>query len=406
MHLGPIFRALMHSKARFWLITLEVALTLAIVVNCVSVMLDVRSELAEPSGMDEEHLIAVFAEPFGPEFREEGFVDTLEREDLARLRAFPGVAGAMAIQQIPLSESGSSTGRKALGSKLQAESAPYFVVSGGALPTLGVELAAGRDFEPEDFVFARDEHGDVPHRNVLVTRALAEALFPAGEALGEVIESNTGESTNTIVGIIEHMHNSWPTSDVKARVMLLPGQPGSERQMRYLVRTEPGAVESVLADLEGLMLEVEPDRVVTVRPLPEVKRETFAPSIALIKMLGGVIVLLLLVTSMGIVGLTAFSVTQRTRQIGTRRALGATKGDIVRHFLVENWLITGIGLALGALLTFGLNFVLVHAAGAPKIDGALLAGGMLLLWAAGLLAALAPALKATAVAPEVATRTV
>lgn len=406
MELGPIFRALMHSKARFWLITLEVALTLAITVNCVNVMLDLRAELAEPSGMDEEHLIVVYTEPFAPQFKQEGFVDATREEDLARLRAFPGVRDAVAMHQIPLSTAGSATGRKPLGSELEPTNAPYFVVSDGAVSTLGVELAAGRDFEAGDFDLEEDENGDVLHRNILVTQELADALFPQGEALGQVIQSNAGESTNTIVGILRTMHNSWPQGDVKGRVMLLPGEPGNDRQMRYLVRAEPGAVESVFAGLEPLLLEGSSGRIVTLRTLSEVKRESFAPSIALMKMLSTVIVLLLLVTSLGIVGLTSFSVTQRTRQIGTRRALGATKGAIVRYFLVENWLITGIGLILGVLLTFGLNVLLVHAAGAPKLDGALVAGGMLLLWGTGLLAALAPALEATAVAPEVATRTV
>jgi putative ABC transport system permease protein len=126
----------------------------------------------------------------------------------------------------------------------------------------------------------------------------------------------------------------------------------------------------------------------------------------MIKMLSAVSALLLVITSLGIVGLTAFSVTQRTRQIGTRRALGATKGDIVRYFLVENWIITGIGLVLGTGLTYGLNVALTHIAEAPKLDLALLAGGMLLLWATGIVAALVPALRATNVAPEIATRTV
>lgn len=128
--------------------------------------------------------------------------------------------------------------------------------------------------------------------------------------------------------------------------------------------------------------------------------------LALIKILTVVIFLLIAVTSIGIVGLTSFSVTERTRQIGTRRALGATRIDIVRHFLVENWMITGFGLALGLALTIGLNFALTNAADAPKMDWYLLIGGPLVLWATGIIAALLPAIRASKVAPEIATRTV
>ena len=71
MEIGPIFRALFHHKTRFWLITLEIALTLAIVANCANMILDQRSKMLRPSGMDEENLLAVISEPFAPEFEDE-----------------------------------------------------------------------------------------------------------------------------------------------------------------------------------------------------------------------------------------------------------------------------------------------------------------------------------------------
>ena len=114
----------------------------------------------------------------------------------------------------------------------------------------------------------------------------------------------------------------------------------------------------------------------------------------------------MVVTSLGIVGLTSSSVTQRIRQIGTRRALGATKVDILRYFLIENWIITGFGLVFGVGLTYGLNYALVKIADVPKMDTGLLIAGVLMLWLTGVLAALVPAIRATSVAPEIATRTV
>src|SRR3546814_2713942 len=72
-------------------------------------------------------------------------------------------------------------------------------------------------------------------------------------------------------------------------------------------------------------------------------------------LLVGTIVALLLVTALGIVGLTSFWVSQRRRQIGVRRALGATRGDILRYFQTENFLIVSVGIAMGMLLAYGLN---------------------------------------------------
>lgn len=410
LQIGPIFRALMHSKSRFWLITLEVALTLAIVVNCINMMLDIRYDYIRPSGYDEENLIVVYTEPFSVEFKEEEFVDQIRLEDLTRLRAVPGVIAATGIHQIPLSGSGSGTGRKPLGAEMDTLSAPYFVVTEGAIDTFGVELIAGRDFQPGDWDYDEEayEAGE-PERGVILSKALADALFPDGDALGKLIQSSTGERVNPVIGVVAEMENSWPGAKrVAGRVMLFPGKPGGSgvMGMRYMVRTEPGAVESVYADLEGVIREINPDRVVTIRTLVEVKTDNFQAQLAVTKLLTAVIVLLILVTALGIVGLTSFSVTQRIRQIGTRRALGASKADIIRYFLVENWMITGFGLLFGLVLTYGLNYALVSFADGAKLDLKLLIAGVLLLWITGILAALVPAIRATSVSPEIATRTV
>lgn len=409
MEFAPIFRALMHNKSRFWLITLEIALTLAIVVNCVNYMMDLRREYARPNGLDQENLIVVTAEPFEPEFQDEELVASVEEQDIRALNAIPGVHAAAAISAIPISGGGSATGRKPLGSELDPDTTPYFRMRGPALESLGVELIAGRDFEPGDFDYEEDGTLERPGgRNVIVTQSLANVFFPDGDALGGQIQNREGQVVDTIVGIIRLMHNSWPQGWDKAdQVALFPTRTvGSAGRMRYMVRSEPGAKDEVFGKIEGTLDEVHGGRIFTVRPHTYYSERHYGDSLVLIKLLTAVIVLLVLVTSFGIVGLTAFSVTQRTRQIGTRRALGASRGDILRYFLVENWMITGIGLAIGLLFTWGLNYALVTYTEAPHLDAKLLAAGVVAIWLSGILAALLPALRATRVSPEIATRTV
>ncbi len=411
MEFGPIIRSLLHNKARFWLIAVEVALTLAIVANCVNWMLDLRNEYLADTGMDIENVLIVRTQPWAPEFKDEEFIDVTRERDIDRLRAFPGVIAVAGIHQIPLSGGGSSTGRKPLGSEMDTLPAPYFVVTEDILDALGVELESGRAFNQGDYDerLANAELEDQmtsQHYNVILSRPMADAMYPDGDALGKQIQSGEGERVNTIVGIMKVMHNSWPSWRKKEHVMLIPGRPGSAERMRYAVRVEPDAVESVYTEVEELMLGLNPGRIVTVETMREIKDETHQVNNAVVKMLSGVISLLILVTSLGIVGLTSSSVAQRTRQIGTRRALGATKGDIVRYFLVENWVITGFGLLFGIGMTYGLNFLLVKVADTPKMDFGLLIVGVVVLWATGVLAALAPAIKATTVSPEVATRSV
>lgn len=407
MHFGPILRALMHHKARFLLVTVEVALTLAIVVNCVNVMLDLRSLYVRDSGIDEENVLAIRTLPFAKEFESEDYVDEVRRADLEHLRAVPGVEGAAAVHAVPLSGGGSATGRKPVDSELDPQTAPYFLVSDGIEDALGLEIVAGRRFELSDWEYEENEDGAAVNRNVILSQAMADTLFPDGDALGQMIQSAGGEITNSIVGIARRIPNSWPSwREGLDRALLFPGRPGTERRMNYVARVEPEALDSVFESVEDLMLAANPGRLITVETISEIKREEFTSQLAVVKMISAVIVLLVLVTSLGIVGLTSFTVAQRTRQIGTRRALGATRGDILRYFLVENWIVTGIGLVLGLGLALGLNYALVSFADAPKMPVGLLLGGVALLWGTGILAALAPAWRATRVAPEIATRTV
>jgi len=93
-------------------------------------------------------------------------------------------------------------------------------------------------------------------------------------------------------------------------------------------------------------------RNVIVQTLEELKAKTYMPDVNVARILGAVIILLVFVTALGIVGMTSFPVTERTRQIGTRRAIGARRLDILRYFLTENWIITSLGVVLGVMLTY------------------------------------------------------
>ncbi|MCD4750649.1 MAG: FtsX-like permease family protein [Thermoanaerobaculales bacterium] len=406
MEFGPIFRALLNNRTRFWLIIVEVALTLAIVVNCTSIFLEKRRSFNSPTGMDVENILVINTEPFGEDFAVQDFVKDVGESDLARLRSRPSIINATPIHHIPLSGSGSSTGRKAAGSELDTVGISYFSVDEHGIETLGVELIDGRNFNQAEIGRRSDGGNEDMPRNVIVTKAFAERVFPDGNVVGSQISNGDDEYTATVIGVIDLMSNCWPRSSIGKHTMLQPSAAGDSREMNYLVRAEPGAIDTLYTELEELMISLETDRVVRVRTLSEIKLGYYSRTLMAMKIWAAVIVLMIIVTSLGIVGLTSFSVTQRTREIGTRRALGATRSAILRYFLIENWLITGIGLAIGTALTILLNYVLAEYAAAPKIDWILLVGGAAVLWAAGLLSALIPALRAITVTPEIATRSV
>ena len=131
-----------------------------------------------------------------------------------------------------------------------------------------------------------------------------------------------------------------------------------------------------------------------------------AKSRAAVWLLAGVTLVVLIVTVAGILGMTAYWVEQRTRQIGIRRALGARRRDIMRDLQWENLLVVGMGSMLGLLVACVINLWLMHHYELPRLPWIYLPVGAGLLLVLGQLAVLGPALRAARVPPVVATRAV
>ncbi|MFN4292294.1 MAG: ABC transporter permease [Permianibacter sp.] len=209
-----------------------------------------------------------------------------------------------------------------------------------------------------------------------------------------------------MVGIVERMQAPWINWRRFEQTALFP-LVTTEKYIRYLIRTEPGRRDELMPIIEQTLTKLNSGRIVrdvnahsdTVK---RAYREDRAMAILLVTSIG----LIVAVTALGIFGLATFSVNRRTRQIGTRRALGASQADILRYFLTENSLITGAGIGLGVALSIGLNIWLVDTYALAKLDWFYLPFGMLFVWLLGLLAVLAPALKAARIAPAIATRSV
>jgi putative ABC transport system permease protein len=128
--------------------------------------------------------------------------------------------------------------------------------------------------------------------------------------------------------------------------------------------------------------------------------EQYREDRALVVIMIAITLSLLAVTALGIVGQASFWVTQRTRQIGVRRALGATRGQIVRYFQAENAIIIGVG----SLLAYAVNYALAVQLGAERLPWFYLPLGAVVVLLLGQLAVYAPARRAAGVPPAVATR--
>ncbi|MDH5227906.1 MAG: ABC transporter permease, partial [Gammaproteobacteria bacterium] len=335
MDIRPLLSSLRRSPTGAILVALQIALALAIVVNSMFIIVQRFEKMNRDPGIDVPNLFFIGFVPSGERFQGE----VTMREDLAILRGLPGVEAATVVNAVPLSGGGSSTSLYTeMNEKGKRGDVNYFQVDEQGVETFGVKLVEGRDLDAAVVTKpARNTSTSPPE--ILVTRDVAKEMFPGGSALGKTVYTGTNDPIQ-IVGIIDNMHGSWPGWDKVGNVALFPVIT-DESYARYMVRAKPGQRDAMMRAAEDALNKVDNGRVILkVRAQDYIAANTFADDRAMAVYLVTVIALLLGISALGIFGLAAFNVSTRTKQIGTRRAVGARRTDILRYFLAENWLIT------------------------------------------------------------------
>jgi putative ABC transport system permease protein len=236
-----------------------------------------------------------------------------------------------------------------------------------------------------------------------------DKFFPSGEALGKTLHAGLVNKPASIVGIIDFMQHN-PVMGRAAEFfrtgVMLPAIPPGPNAL-YVVRTQPGRRDATMARVEKEMGDMQPGRyLASMEPLATtVDRQRLGARSSIVT-LTVVAAFVLGVTMVGIVGLAAFTVASRTKQLGTRRAIGATKLQILRYFLVENWIITSTGALVGCALALAVGIKLSEIYTTPRLPLFYLIGGVVAVWAIGQLAVLIPARRGASISPAIATRTV
>ncbi|TAM58383.1 MAG: FtsX-like permease family protein [Rhodanobacter sp.] len=404
MQIQPVLAALGRHRLATVLIALEIALACAVLCNACFLIASRWQLTRINSGVDESSLAALKLTGY-----DDAKADDLNARVLSGLRMIPGMQSVSVINAVPFGEHAATAGitLDAAGQHFGAV-VDFYVAGPGSFQALGLRLVAGRAPQADDY---QPVHSFVPDdASVLVTRALAEHLWPGSDPLGK--EFWVDKFHFRVAGVVAHLARPGGGEGGPGKIewsVFVPGQPGQQLAGVYLLRAKPAQLPRVLRDARAAIARIAPDAVVdsqASRTLGDLRQRYFQQDRAMAGMLLGVIAALLLVTALGIVGLASFWVQQRRRQIGIRRALGATRRDILHYFQTENFLIVTGGIALGMLLAFGLNLFLMKHYELLRLPLYYLPIGAIALWLLGQLAVLGPALRAAAVPPVVATRSV
>ncbi len=406
MQIQPILAALRKHKIPAALIVLEIALACAVLCNAVFMIGQRIGEIHLRNAIDENGISVIGVQGGNP--------DTANADiarDLAALRQIPGVSAVAALNMYPLGNSGwnsdvSTSPAEGL-NKDSPNVAEYMFTQGGP-ETLGLRLLQGRLFTDAEYADSKLGANYMPSTHVvIVTQSLAQRLWPDANALGKQIWVGK-ENGYTVVGVIADVLRPSQNGGGIAHFhwsMFLPVSPAAGIQV-YLVRSAPQDRERIIRDGVTKLEALSPWVVVDGKTFTDVRDKFFANTRSMVWMLALVCVVMLAVTAFGIVGLTSFWVGQRRRQIGIRRAVGATRAHIMQYFQTENFLLSTAGVAIGMLLAFSINLYLMQHYQMTRMPWYYLPASAIALWLLGQFAVLGPARRAANVPPVVATRSV
>jgi putative ABC transport system permease protein len=403
MEFGPIWRALLRNKTAYVLIALQIAVTMAIMVNAISIIQERSRLMSRPSGIDEDNIFYLSSFGFGAGYNERISV----AEDLDAIRNLPGVVDAISTNTVPLRGGGWSSGLQTEpGDDIEGTGVAIYFTDEHGIDTFGLNLIAGRNFVPGDVQWYESTSTKWPPVGI-VTQAAAETLFPESpqDVVGKTVYISNNQPVR-IIGVIERMQAAWNSWEGVERSMLVPAY-REGGGTRYVIRTEPGRRDELMPRIEQMLADSNRDRLVDdMKTMTETREESYLGDAAMIKLLVFIVSLLTAITGLGIVGLASFSVARRTKQIGTRRALGASRPAILRYFMLENFMVSTIGIVTGGIFAVALNIWMVQTFSLTPLAWYMIPIAMIVLWLVGQAAVYGPARRASLVPPAVATRAV
>jgi putative ABC transport system permease protein len=317
-----------------------------------------------------------------------------------RVVTLPGVKAVGSTTILPLSWSEWRAGIEVEGRPLRRrEDAPTVgirLVSPGYLSALGVPLVAGREPTPQDDAAAPPV--------AVVSQSAARLLWPGESALGKRFRPDTGQWVE-VVGIARDVRANPLMGEGVQAVAYLANRQRPARGLTLVVRTG-GDPTRLVAPVQGMIAGLD-SRLAAgeIVPMPRVVLAVLSPQSATARTLALAALVALIMASVGIYGVMAHSVTQRTQEIGVRVALGASPGGVLRLVLGRALALAGGGIVIGVAgalaLSRGLQAILVNTS---ATDPLALAGVALGLGLVALVASYAPALRATRVDPMEALR--
>ncbi len=401
LHIKPILSSLMRSKSGPVLLLLQIILSVAIVANASFIIHERLTMMQRESGFAEDQIVSFNVYNFDPA------IDNEQQNiiDQQILRDIPNVIDAASTNMMPLSDSGWMDRFVDGPDEDTAKSMPgfaFYLSNDHWLNVMGAKIIDGRNFRPEEINTKLDDSGML----AIVSQPLAKAFWGDESPVGKTMYQ--GQQTIKIIGVVEKLQGAWVDhSNFEYSVLANIDFGGNSSNKTYAVKALPEHIEGLKEQIVKALHAENPNRVIDdFTPLTEMKRLTYSNHRLMATLLSVMVILLLLITALGLTGMVMFNIQRRTKQIGTRRALGAKKRDIVNFFMVENYMICLAGGVIGGLLSLQLGQQLMSLYSLPMLPMTYPIAAIAGLLIVTTLAVIFPALKAAKISPAMATRSV
>jgi putative ABC transport system permease protein len=402
MQIKQVLSTIKGNKATSLLVILQVALTLMIVSNAVFETMSSLALWNQPTGLAEEQLVAVRHQVFDPRVNVGAMID----DDIQRINKIEGVTATLLTSEVPLGSQRSNVYTVYLNNNADAKEnyIERFDSSEALLGMIDAKVVEGRNFDPSEVV--RGQFGQVNSSVsvVMISEAFAKATFPGESAVGKTLWQNLGDDPVKIIGV----YSDWLAGEAldNYHTMIRPLVIyRTDAPLNYLLKLNVDWTKPLLDEITDVMYQTPGRYVSVVEALARPKKRMYDGRGSHSFTLLGISALAMLITGLGISGLISFTVNQRRKQIGIRRALGGTKRQIVNFFIIEISLLTAMGAILGVVLTFGLNYLMSDQSGTQSgLNWLPLVLLIAAIWAVNLIASWLPAKRASLIEPAIVTR--
>jgi putative ABC transport system permease protein len=386
------------NRVRSLFVVVEVAICLVLLIGAGLMIKSFTRLLDVNPGFNAENLLTMNVSLAGSKYRETSQRMAFCQQAVQRLASAPGGQGAGITLGLPMSGSSSRyfqiEGRPPQPPG-QGYNANVNLATGDYFRTMGIPLIRGREFNEGDVM------GSLPV--VIINQKMAQQFWPDEDPIGQRMGSGS-EPLRTVVGIVGDVRQAALETEPRAE-FFYPFFQVDFGSGTFVVRTA-GDPKATIGAVRSEFQAVDKDQpVARISTMEEVLAQSVAPRRLNMLLLGVFAGVALVLAAVGLYGVMSYSVTQRTREIGIRMALGAARGDVVKLIVGQGMVLAGVGVAIGLLASLFLTRLMSSLLyGVSATDPATFAIISLILAGVALVACFVPARRATKVDPMVALR--